>query len=66
MISPRALRRHQDQGRQPHLPRHRHHGLSQELENAAATADHVSTRTTQLYARRREDIRLDEVERISI
>jgi site-specific recombinase XerD len=36
------------------------------LENAAAMANHASTRTTQLYDRRRDDISLDEVERISI
>ncbi|WP_025992920.1 tyrosine-type recombinase/integrase [Pseudomonas viridiflava] len=34
------------------------------LENAAAMANHASTRTTQLYDRRRYDICLDEVERI--
>lgn len=36
------------------------------LENAAAMANHASTRTTQLYDRRRGDINLDEVERIDI
>ncbi len=36
------------------------------LENAAAMANHASTRTTQLYDRRRDDVNLDEVERISI
>ena len=36
------------------------------LENAAAMANHVSTRTTQLYDRRREEMSLDEVEKISI
>ena len=36
------------------------------LENAAAMANHASTRTTQLYDRRRDEINLDEVERISI
>jgi site-specific recombinase XerD len=36
------------------------------LENAAAMANHVSTRTTQLYDRRRDDMSLDEVEKISI
>ena len=34
------------------------------LENAAAMANHSSTRTTQLYDRRRDEISLDEVERI--
>jgi hypothetical protein len=35
------------------------------LENAAAIANHASTRTTQLYDRRRDEVSLDEVERIS-
>ena len=34
------------------------------LENAAAMANHASTRTTQLYDRRHDDINLDEIERI--
>jgi integrase len=34
------------------------------LENAAAMANHASTRTTQLYDRRRDDISLDEIERV--
>jgi len=34
------------------------------LENAAAMANHASTRTTQLYDRRRDDISLGQVERI--
>ena len=36
------------------------------LEQAAAMANHVSTRTTQLYDRRRDELTLDEVERIFI
>jgi integrase len=36
------------------------------LENAAALANHASTRTTQLYDRRRDGGSLNEVERISI
>ena len=36
------------------------------LEKAAAMADHASTRTTQLYDRRRDELSLDEVERIVI
>jgi site-specific recombinase XerD len=35
-------------------------------ENAAAMANHASTPTTQLYDRRRDDITLDEVERIRV
>jgi site-specific recombinase XerC len=45
--------RQQGPDRQPHLPRHRHHGVSQERRHAqkvAAMANHTSTRTTQLYA----------------
>lgn len=36
------------------------------LENAAAMANHSSTRTTQLYDRRSDDVSLDEVERIKV
>ncbi|AME28777.1 tyrosine-type recombinase/integrase [Burkholderia sp. PAMC 26561] len=36
------------------------------LENAAAMANHASTRTTQLYDRGHVDISLDEVERIRV
>jgi integrase len=36
------------------------------LENAAVMANHASTRTTQLYDRRRDQISLDEVERIRV
>ncbi len=36
------------------------------LENVAAMANHSSTRTTQLYDRRRDDISLAEVERVRI
>ena len=36
------------------------------LENAAAMANHASTRTTQLYDRRAEEVTLDEVERILV
>ena len=36
------------------------------LENAAAMANHASTRATQFYNRRRDEISLDEVERIRI
>jgi integrase len=35
-------------------------------EKAAAMANHASTRTTQLYDRRRDEVSLDEVERIVI
>ena len=34
------------------------------LEKAAAMANHASTRTKQLYPRRRDEVSLDEVERI--
>jgi integrase len=36
------------------------------LENAAAMANHASTRTAQLYDRRRDDISLGEGERIRV
>jgi site-specific recombinase XerD len=36
------------------------------LEKAAQMANHASTRTTQLYDRRREEMSLDEVERIGV
>jgi hypothetical protein len=36
------------------------------LEKAAEMANHASTRTTQLYDPRREELTLDEVERIGI
>ena len=36
------------------------------LEKAAQMANHASTRTTQLYDRRREEVSLDEVERIRV
>ena len=36
------------------------------LEKAAAMANHASTRTTQLYDRRHDQVSLDEVERIAI
>jgi integrase len=35
------------------------------LENAALMANHASTRTTQLYDRRAEEVTLDKVERVS-
>lgn len=36
------------------------------LEKAAAMANHASTRTTQLYDRRQDEMSLDEVERVLI
>jgi len=36
------------------------------LEKAAQLANHASTRTTQLYDRRAEELTLDEVERILV
>jgi site-specific recombinase XerD len=36
------------------------------LEKAATMANHASTRTTQLYDRRNDEVSLDEVERILI
>jgi hypothetical protein len=39
---------------------------SAHLKKAAAMANHASTRTTQLYDCRRDEVGLDEVERIVI
>jgi integrase len=36
------------------------------LEKTASTADHASTRTTQLYDRRSDEVTLDKVERVGI
>jgi site-specific recombinase XerD len=36
------------------------------LERAAAMANQASTRTTQLYDRRRNEVSLDDVERVAI
>lgn len=36
------------------------------LEKAAQMANHASTRTTQIYDRRSDDVSLDEVERVLI
>jgi integrase len=36
------------------------------LEKAAAMANHASTRTTQLYDRRRDEMSLDEVEPLRV
>jgi hypothetical protein len=58
-----------------HRPRHCRAGVARcgrtagtwlYLEKAAAMANHASTRTTQLYDRRRDEVSLDEVERIAI
>jgi hypothetical protein len=40
--------------------------LFRSLENAAAMANHARPVTTQLYDHRRDEVSLDEVERISI
>jgi hypothetical protein len=44
----------------------RNAGSGGTLEKAAAMANHASTRTTQLYDRRHDEVTLDEVERIVI
>jgi integrase/recombinase XerC len=36
------------------------------LEKAAAMANHASTRTTQLHDRRRDEVTLDDVEKIQV
>lgn len=40
--------------------------MARSMENAAAMANHASTGTTQFYDRCRDDISLDEVERIRL
>jgi hypothetical protein len=50
----------------PALPLEPAYSPSAFLEKAAAMANHDSTRTTQLYDRRRDEVSLDEVERIVI
>jgi hypothetical protein len=40
--------------------------ISGTLEKAAMIANHASTRATQLYDRRNDEVSLDEVERILI
>jgi hypothetical protein len=66
---PYGRRRYRHQARQPWLPGDQDYCLSQNggtLEKAAAMANHASTRTTQLYDRRCDELSLDEVERIVI
>jgi len=61
--------RHRSQARQSQLPSngdHRYLKNGGTLEKAAAMANHASTRTTQLYDHRRDEVSLDEVERIMI
>jgi hypothetical protein len=41
-------------------------GMAARWKKAAAMANHASTRTTQLYDRRRDEVGIDEVERIVI
>lgn len=36
------------------------------IEKAAAMANHISTRTTQLYHRRSDEVTLDEIERVLV
>jgi hypothetical protein len=52
-----------------HVPRHWDYILSQErphAREAASMANHSSTRTTQLYDRRSDEVNLNEFERILI
>jgi hypothetical protein len=67
VTSPRDRRRYRNQSWQSQLPRDRHHRYLKNggtLEKAASMANHASTRTTQLYDRRRDEMSLDEVERV--
>jgi hypothetical protein len=66
--SARCGGRRRHQARQPQLPGTGDHRLSQERRHvgkAAATANHASTRTTQLYDRGRDEVSLDEVEQVN-
>ena len=65
----RGGRRHCNQARQLQFPRDRDHGISQERRHAGKgrrDGKPRSTRTTQLYDRRRDELNLDEIERIVI
>ena len=53
-----------DQPRATGIPAYLKNGGT--LEKAASMANHASTRTTQLYDRRAEEVTLDEVERILV
>lgn len=62
-------RRDRGQDRPPHVSRHRPHRLPRNgatLGRVAATANHASTRTTQLYGRPADEVNVDEIERILI
>src|SRR5579864_48964 len=53
--------------RRSHIPRDRHHHLSEKRRHAperTSMANHAPTRSTQLYGRRRDYISLNEVEQI--
>jgi hypothetical protein len=58
------------QSAKPYLPGNGDHRLPHEWRHAqkeaAAMANHASTRMTQLYDHRREQLSVDEVERIVI
>ena len=61
--------RDRNQARQSQFLGDRDHRIFEECRHprkAAAMANHASTRTTQLYDRRRDEVSLDEVERIMI
>jgi hypothetical protein len=61
--------RYRHQARQPQLPVNPDHRVSEEwdsFEKAAAITIHALTRTTQLHDRRRDEVSLDEVERIVV
>ena len=69
MMAARSGGRHRNQARQSQFPGdgdHRYLKNGGTLEKAAARANHASTRTTQLYDRWRDELGLDEVERIVV
>ena len=49
---------------QSHIPGNGHYSLSEKRRHAGTSRRNASTRTTQLYDRRRDELTLDEVERI--
>jgi hypothetical protein len=61
--------RYRNQNRQSQFPGDWNYGIFKECgdaREAASMANHASTRTTQLYDRRSDEVTLDEVERVGI
>jgi hypothetical protein len=67
--TPRRFGRHCHKAWQSQLPGDRDHGVFEKWRYARESrcmANHASTRTTQLYDRRRDELTLDEIERVVI